>query len=81
MCDYVDYPPKYGHCFAMLCSIFIVSHILTDSYDFFIHILLCCFAGGEGIQRMAYFQHFHHKSLTKNILIVISFFMWIDANS
>ena len=48
MCDYVDYPQKYGHGFAVLCSIFPVSHILLDLYNFFTHILLCCFAGGVG---------------------------------
>ena len=48
MCDYVDYPKKYGHGFAVLCSIFAVSHILADSCDFFTHILLWYFAGGVG---------------------------------
>ena len=72
MCDYVDYPPKYGHGFAVLCSIFAVSRILADSRDFFTPILLCCFAGGVVYTNMAYFRHSYHKYLTKNIWIFVS---------
>ena len=58
MCDYVDYPPKYGHGFAVLCSIFAASHILADSCDFFTHILLWRFAGGVGYTNYGIFPTF-----------------------
>ena len=73
MCDYVDYPPKYGHRFAMLCSIFAASHSLADSCDFFTHIILCCFAGGVGYTKYGLFPTLSLQISNKNILIFVSF--------
>ena len=58
MCDYVDYPQKYGHGFAVLCYIFVVSHILADSCNLFPHILLCYFAGAVGYAKYGIFPTF-----------------------
>ena len=73
MCEYVDYPPKYGHGFAVLCSTFAVSQILADPCDFFTHILLCCFAGGVGYPKYGICPIFSSQISNKNILIVVSF--------
>ena len=75
MCDYVDYPPQNsGHGFAVLCSISAVSRISVDSCDFFTHIFFCVASLVVwGIQSKGYFRHFHHKYVTKNILIFVSF--------
>ena len=82
MCDYVDYPKKCGHGFVVLCSIFAVSHILVDSWDFFTQILLCCFDGGVGyIQSKAYFRHFHRKYLIKNWFSLVFYVHWYKLTS
>ena len=69
MCDYVDYPKKYGHGFAVLCSIFAVSHILVDSCDFFTHIRLCCFTGGVGYTKYGIFPTFSSQISNKKHFI------------
>ena len=73
MRDYVDYPPKHGHGFDVLRSIFAVSHILADSCDFYTHILLCCFAGGVGYAKYGIFSTFSSQISKKNILMFVSF--------
>ena len=69
MYDYVDCPPKYGRGFTLLCFSFIVSHILTDSCEFFTHIPLCCFAGSIGYTNHGIFPTFSSQIAHKNIVI------------
>ena len=67
MCDYVDYPRKYGHGFAVLCSIFAVSHILADSSDLFTHVLLCCFIYGVEYTKYGIFPTFSSQTSDKKL--------------
>ena len=73
MCDYVDYPRKYGHGFAVLCSIFAVSRILADSCDFFTYIILCCFVGGVGYTKNGIFPTFSPQISNKKHFTFVSF--------
>ena len=73
MCDCVDFPQKYGHGFAVLCSIFAVSHILVDSCDYLPIFFCVASLVVWGIQSMAYFRHFHHKYLTKTFQFSLVF--------
>ena len=75
MYDYVEYPPKYGHSFVALYFVFALSHILADSWDFFTHNLLCCFAGSVGYTNHGIFLTFSSQISHKNIIIFVSFFI------
>ena len=81
--------PHNMHMVLLWCVFFAVSHILADVCDFFIHNLLCCFAGSMGYTKYGIFPTFSSEISNKNISIFVSFYVnWYklankpsDANS
>ena len=53
MCDYADHPKRHGYGFAVLCSIFAVSHILVVMWFLYPYasVLLHCCCGVYKVKR------------------------------
>ena len=69
--------PKIWTYFAVICSIFTVSHILADSCVFLPMFFCIASLAVWGIQSMAYF-HFHHKYVTKTFKFSLVFHVDCD---